>query len=101
MGRNALALMEYLDRPCREPDPNLLAQQAMRGGVIVFADLDMVVETYSALLPFRKNIRFDRQGLQAGALNLVKDPPTAGTKVPGHPIIQAVKEDADRRVQLG
>ena len=43
MGGDALALMEYLDRPCGESDPDPLAQQAVRGRVIVFAHLDMPV----------------------------------------------------------
>jgi len=43
MGGNALALMEYLDRPGGEANPDLLTQQSMRGGVIVLADLDMPV----------------------------------------------------------
>ena len=39
MGGNALTLMEYLDRPRGEPDPDLLTQQVVRSRVIVFADL--------------------------------------------------------------
>ena len=45
MGRNALTLMEYLDRSCGEPDPDLLAQQVVRGRVIVFANLNVPVFT--------------------------------------------------------
>ena len=45
MGGNALTLMEYLDRPSGEPDPDLLAQQAVRGRVIVFADFNVPVFT--------------------------------------------------------
>ena len=101
MGGNALTLMEYLDRPCRAPDPDLLAQQAVRGRVIVFADFDMVVEPHSALLPFRKNIGFGGQWLQSSAFNLVKNLTAAGTKMPGYPIIQAIEQGTDRRVQLG
>jgi len=43
MGGDALTLVEYLDRPCGKPDPDLLAQQAVRGGIIVFAHLDVPV----------------------------------------------------------
>jgi len=53
------------------------------------------------LLPFRKNIRLCGQRLQGRAFNLLEDLSSAGTKMPGHAIIQVVEEDADRRVQLG
>ena len=101
MGGNALTLMEYLDRPCGEPDPDLLAQQAVRSRIVVFGDLDVVVESHSALLPFRKNVCLGGQGLQGGAFNLIKDIAAAGIKMPGHAIIQPIEEDADRRVQFG
>ena len=100
MGGNALTLMEYLDRPRGEPDPDLLTQQVVRSRVIVFADLDMVIEAHIALLPFRKNIRLCRQRLQRCTFNLVKDLAAAGPKMPRHPIIQVVEQGADRRVQL-
>ena len=73
MGSNAPALMKYLDRPRGEPDPDLFAQQVVWGRVKVFADLYVVVETDSALLPFRKNVWLGRQRLQGSAFDLIKD----------------------------
>jgi len=53
VGGDALAKVEYLDRPARaerapstrrcEPDPNLLPQQAVRGRVIMLVHLDVPV----------------------------------------------------------
>ena len=43
MGGDASTLVEYLDRPCGKPDPDLLAQQAVRGRVVMLVDLDVPV----------------------------------------------------------
>lgn len=101
VGGNALTLMEYLHRPRGEPDPDLLTQQVVRGGEIMLAHLDVIVEANSALLPLGKNIRLGGQWLQGRSFDLVKYLSAAGTKMPGHTVIQAIDEDVDRRVQLG
>ena len=66
----------------------------------MLCDLDMIVEPDAALLPFGEDIGLGRQGPQRGALDLLEQVPAAGAEMPGHPVVQAIDEDADRGVQV-
>src|SRR5258705_12034942 len=43
--------MEQLHRACRDPRPQLLAQQRVRHRVVMLRDLDVIIEAGLALLP--------------------------------------------------
>lgn len=62
--------------------------------------LDVVIEADSALLPFRENVGLRGRGPQGGSLDLIEQVPAAGAEMPGHPVVQPVKEDADGGVQF-
>ncbi len=47
-------------------------------------DLDMIVETDLALVQFRIKVRFDRQRLERGALDLIKQRTPASSQVSHH-----------------
>ena len=101
VGGHALAMMEDLDRPGGEPDPDLLAQQAVRRRIIMPVHLDVVVEPNGALLPFREDEGLGGQRPQGSPLDPLEQVSAAGSEMPGHPIVQAIEEAADRSVHLG
>lgn len=51
MGRHALAFMEDLDSPGRDPGPEGLLQKLVGHGVVVLVDFDVVIETGPPLDP--------------------------------------------------
>ena len=72
MSRDPLAAMENLDGARRDPHPHRLAQERVRHGVVMPLDFDVVIEADLAFLPFRVEVRFDRQLLERRTLKLVE-----------------------------
>ena len=81
MRSNPLAAVEDFDGARGDACPNLFAQQLMRYRVIVLVDLDVVIESDPALLPFGKDVGLGRQRLEGGALQLLEQRATAGAEV--------------------
>ncbi len=100
VGGDTFAVVENLDRPRREPDPDLLSQQAVRRRVVMLVHLDVAIEADSALLPFRENVGGRRQGSQGGSLDLIEQVPAAGAEMSCQPVIQSIEEDTDGGVQF-
>ena len=57
------AFMKDLDRAFGNPRPKLLFGQGMGHGIVMLGDLDMVIQTGAALLPFSVLVGLRRQWL--------------------------------------
>lgn len=82
----------------REGD--FLFQKAVRNGVIMPVDIDMIVNANRALTPFAKLVGRGWQRLQSGALHLFEQLSAAGAKVACDAIIEAFRQVPDHLVQL-
>src|SRR5271166_7180709 len=100
MDGDAITLMEKLDGPCGDPRPKRLAQQRMRYRIIVTNDLDMIVETRSALLPFGVNVRRCWERLQGRSVCRVEQGAPARAQMPRYAVVECYEALPDRRVQL-
>src|SRR6266480_7063416 len=100
MHSDAIALMEKLDGPRGDPRPQRLAQQRMRHRIIMTSDLDMIVETRPALLPFGVDVRRCWERLQGRSVGRVEQGAPARAQVPRHAVVECYEALPDRRVQL-
>src|SRR5260370_41315142 len=100
MDRNAIALMENLDGPRGDPRPQCLAQQRMRHRIIMTGDLDMIVETRSALLPFGVDVRRCWQRLQGRSVCRVEQGASARAQMPRHAGVERYEALPGPRPQL-
>jgi hypothetical protein len=69
---DAIAAVKDLDRTRGDARPNLLAQQLVRHPVVVFGDLDVVVEPDPAFLPFGKDVGLNRQRFERRSLQILE-----------------------------
>ena len=99
MGGNALTAVEDFDRAGGDACPNLLAQQLVWHRVVVLLDLDVIIESDPALLPFGKDIGIDRQRLERRTLRFLEQCATARTKVPRLAVIDLRNKLRDSLVQ--
>src|ERR1700721_1497886 len=100
MDGDAIAVMENLDRPRGYPRPQRLAQQRMRYRIIMTSDLDMIVETRPALLPFGVDVRRCWKRLQGQSVCRVEQGAPARAQMPRHAVVECYQALPDRRVQL-
>ncbi len=97
---DALAIVEDLDGPGRDPDPEGLLQELIRDRAVMLADLDVVVEPDIAFEPVGVFVTAGRQRLQRWLAELFELIPAAGTQVPGHPAVRRGQQIADRGIEL-
>src|ERR1700758_4464033 len=99
MAGDPFAAMKDLD--CRAGDErlDLLAEQLMRHAVVMLADLDMVVETDPAALPFGIFVGQRRQRSERGFVKLLEKSPPAGAPAAHQAIVQLIEQSADRSVE--
>ena len=72
MDSNAVVIVEDLDHAMRQPDGDLLANQAMRHGIETVQHIDMVIGMHLGLLPFGIFKRFRGQIAQGGAFDILE-----------------------------
>ena len=96
---NAIAAMENLDRTRRDARPELLAQQLVRHRVVVFGDLDVVVEPDPAFLPFDKDVGLNRQRFERRPLQILEQRPAARTEMALRAIVDLGDQLGDGGVQ--
>src|SRR5271168_511368 len=92
--------MEQLHRACRDPRPQLLAQQRVRHRVVMLRDLDVIIEAGPALLPLGVDVGLSRQWLQRWLVQCLKQRATARAEMPGDTVVQRCDTITDRCVQL-
>ena len=80
--RHALAAEENLNGPQGDPCLDLLMQEIVGNAVIMFGDLDMIVEAHPAALPLGILVRLVRQGRQGRAIELLKQLAPASSPTP-------------------
>ena len=90
---DAIAAMEQLDRACRDPRPQLLAQQRVRHRVVVLLDLDVIVEAGPALLPLGVDVGLSRKWLERWPVQLLKQRAAARAEMPGDAVVQRCDTD--------
>ena len=61
MGGDALTFVEDLDRIGGDACLDLLAGKAIRNGIVMPLDLDVIVQTGAPDTPFGKDVAFDRK----------------------------------------
>ena len=101
MGGDALAVVEDLDGPRRDPDPQRLLQQLVRNRVVVPLDLDVIVEPGVPFEPFGVFVWVGGQRFQRRLVELLEQFPAAGAEMPGDLGVQPAQQLLDRRVQFG
>ena len=67
---DAFMIVEYLDHAVRQPDIDLLANQAMRHGIESVEHIDMVIGMHLGLLPFGAFEGFRGKLAQGGAFDV-------------------------------
>jgi hypothetical protein len=74
----------------------------MRHRVVALLDLDVIVETDSAVLPFGEDVvGLGRQWLECRPLQFLEQRTSARAEMPRHAIVDLPDQLGDRRVQLG
>ena len=101
MAGDPFAAVKDLD--CRGGDArlDLLAEQLVRHAVVVFADLDMVVEADPAALPLGVFVGQRRQRSERRFVKLLEKRPPARAPAAHRTVIELVEQGADRGVELG
>ena len=73
----------------------------MRHAVVMLADLDVVVETDPAALPFGIFVGQRWQRSERGFVKLLEKSPPAGAPAAHQAIVQLIEQSTDRSVELG
>ncbi|EJL32002.1 hypothetical protein PMI02_01626 [Novosphingobium sp. AP12] len=98
---NALASQEDLDSAGSEPGFDLAAREAVRSGVMMSLDRDMVIEPDAAAASFGMNPRLCRQRLEVWNIDFVEQLAARLAKLAQHAsVIEIGKAFGDRRVDL-
>ena len=87
MGRNALAILEKLDRGGGVAGFELLTGKLIRNAVVVPVDLDVVIDIGTDGFPFRHYVGFGRQWLKGGMIDLGIREVNCGWR--GDPVVSA------------
>ena len=99
---DARALQEDLDSARRQADLDLLAGEAIRHGIEVPLDIDMVVDADASGAPLSEHVGFDRQRPEMGAVELLEQlPPRNPEPADRAYLVELVEHFANRLVQLG
>ena len=63
-------------------------------------NINVIIQTRAALLPFGVNIRFNRQGFEGGLVQALKQIPATGPQMVGDFAVQLIKQGMDRGIQF-
>ena len=100
MSGDPLALEENLHCSRGDPHIDLGAQIAVRHGIIMSADIDVIIEADPADLPFRINIRLDRQRAQRVLLDPFEERRARGLELAHRAIVEIEHQRPDGAVQF-
>jgi len=92
---------EQLDGVLGDARFDLLPQQAMRHRVEVAADVDVIVYPDATLAPLGIDVRFDRQGGERRAIELVEQLAPADTETAHGSAVEFAEQSHDGGVELG
>ena len=101
MGGDALTVMEDLDGALGDPGPELLFGQGMGHRIVMLGDLDMIIETGAALLPFGVLVCLARQRLQRRLIECLEQLPAGCVQMFCDAPVQVLQQFMNGLVQFG
>jgi len=95
MGSDASTLEEDLDGGLRSTDIDLFVDETVGDAVVVFAELDMVIDTDTRFLPHCELVGVFRKRSESWLIQQLEELAAGATKMLYRPFVQRIKEFRD------